>query len=199
MVLIVFVALFGLLMVSPGAFAYPAIGSNVEFNDSYGSTSGGEFEMWSGSYQYPNTFCVELGEFLDFTNLFKVAAYETPVAETAWLYYHFVKHDLAGYDYGAGRVSSADDLQKAMWFFEGQTGPVANAFTIAASGASAADKAFALTQVVILDLQWATVPANGRYTVGQDAQDVLSVVPEPTTLMLLGLGLIGVAGIRRKS
>ena len=189
------VILMGLLLMVPMANAYPVInvGDTATFKDGPGSTSGGEFKMSiNGSYVY-QTFCVETGEFLNFTDNFTVNAFETPALGTAALFWHFIKGDLTGYDYGGGtaNVTAADNLQQAIWYFQGQSGGVNNSYvTLANSYIAAGFTNYG--QVVILDM---------KNLAGGNAQDVLAVtnaVPIPAAVWLLGSGLLGLVGIRRR-
>ena len=84
------------------------------------------------------TFCMERNEFFSFSTVFHVEIntyaaggglggqdssgidYIDP--KTAWLYQEFIDGTLAGYDYGMGpaRIESANALQNALWFIEGE-------------------------------------------------------------------------------
>lgn len=130
---------------------------------------------------------------------------------TAWLYYNFAKGTLAGYMYDSGetaREASALALQKAIWYLEGEI--TDSEFT----GSSFYDAAFSMfgsyvnkdNGIVTEDqrkLYFPVMVANlwvpGH--VGQDGyqrQDQLVVTPIPSALYLLGAGLMGLVGIRRR-
>ena len=115
---------------------------------------------------------------------------------TAFLYLEFAKGTLSGYNYGAGRSTSAGLLQNAIWWLEDENWGSENIFTaavIAQFGSSAAAKAdYTGNDVGVLNL---TALRSGA--VAQD-QLVLTPVPEAGTLLLLGLGLVGVGILRRK-
>ena len=113
----------------------------------------------NGSFQ---TFCIESQ--VDFyptwtyyvtTGTQAAPEVKTVNDHTAWLYAEFASGGLAaaGYDYnpGGGRVSSADALQYAIWYFQQeaqpytggplQVTPGTNAFILAANAAFTADSA----------------------------------------------------------
>lgn len=111
--------------------------------------------------------------------------------KTAYLYTQFAQGVLAGYDYtvGAGRVASADALQKAIWYIEGEVptlaAGLATTFYNDAVNAGWND----IGNVRVLNLY----AAGYRNNLGFAKQDMLYLIPAPAAavLGLLGLGLVG--------
>jgi PEP-CTERM motif-containing protein len=100
---------------------------------------------------------------------------------------------LSGYNYGpngTGDATSANLLQSAIWSFEGENvgDQSNNPFVIAANYAVNSRLGSGLGNVRVLNL---------FYQNGAHAQDQLTLVPEPSTLVLLGSGL-AMLGFRRR-
>ena len=112
--------------------------------------------------------------------------------QTAFLYTKFRKGALAGYDYtGANHAASADALQLAFWMFEEEVAmDTTNVFVVMANNAVASGQWQGIGNVRVLNL------SNGA---GTEAQDQLTLVPEPATSALLALGAGAMVARRRRT
>jgi hypothetical protein len=114
---------------------------------------------------------------------------------TAYLYTEFATGTLTGYNYTlAGRAASAGDLQAAIWWIEGETSGVDNAYVTMANNAVAAGGEWygmGIGNVRILN----TWTPGHIGDLNFKLQDQLYLVPVPAAVLLGMLGL-GVAGLK---
>lgn len=150
------------------------------------------------------SFCLENDEFISPNTLYNATVSQAavngggggpspdPISRgTAWLYSNFAQGTLSGYDYSlAGRTTSAADLQNAIWYLEGEGGAnnafVALAIANAVNYSSDNNGFYNVAVLNITDLS------------GNVKQDMLVATPIPAAVWLLGTGVVGLVGIRRK-
>jgi hypothetical protein len=193
-----------------------SVGDRIRFFDREGTTGGGEF----GVAKHPNfgdelfrTFCVQTSEFMDFNadgfivtgvSDHSVLGGVSLSSGAAYLYWKFRQGNLPDYVYTPGtsaHITEANKLQKAIWYFQGQSGGANNSYVTLATDAMNAGGTTdewvgkGIGNVRIMNLTWATTRSG--FNAGDDAQDQLVLVPTPTGITA-GAGLLAAIGVYSK-
>jgi hypothetical protein len=181
-----------------------AAGDWVHFTGSSGTLNGGAFtvdDVTNSAVADFIGFCVQESQYIDYSHDFRVGSITNYADDTAGPDFLDIKTTwiMSNFSRGLLGAFSADDIQWSIWKLEGEQG---NDWGKSAALINLANQAvlggWSNDGVMVLNLFWADGTPAQDQIVYVPTQQTAAAVPEPATLVLMGLGLLALLTINSR-